>query len=105
MRVEWFDLPLLVIFAFIVGSIIGSFLNVVIHRMPRGESVVFGGSRCPHCEAPIRWIDNIPILGWIVLCGRCRDCGMSISVRYLCIEFLFGVIVAGVAAGAFFLLV
>ena len=63
---------LLALFAFALGAIVGSFLNVVIHRYPRGESIVFPASHCPHCFTRIRWYDNFPVLSYIVLLGRCR---------------------------------
>ncbi len=78
------------IFSF--GAIIGSFLNVVAYRMPRGESVVWRPSRCPFCETPIRSTDNIPVLGWLRLRGRCRACRLPISPRYPTIEFLMGLL-------------
>ncbi len=72
--------------AFVLGAIIGSFLNVVIHRYPREESLVFPGSRCPHCSTPIRPYDNVPILSYFWLLGRCRFCKTEISAQYLLIE-------------------
>ncbi|HKO57442.1 MAG TPA: prepilin peptidase [Thermoanaerobaculia bacterium] len=77
---------LLGFYAFAMGAIVGSFLNVVIHRWPREESIVFPGSHCPHCNAPIRWFDNIPVLSWLVLRGRCRRCRQGIAVRYPLVE-------------------
>ncbi|TMI84362.1 MAG: prepilin peptidase, partial [Bacillati bacterium ANGP1] len=62
------------IVAFAVGLIVGSFVNVCIYRLPRRESVVWPGSHCPHCQAPIRWYDNIPLLSFALLGGRCRRC-------------------------------
>jgi leader peptidase (prepilin peptidase)/N-methyltransferase len=73
---------------FIVGSILGSFLTVVIYRVPRGESIVRPPSACPACGTRLRAWDNIPILGYIMLIGRCRYCGARISARYLAIELL-----------------
>lgn len=84
--------------AFVFGAMLGSFLNVVIHRVPRGESVVFGGSRCPWCRAPVRPRDNIPVLGWLLLRGRCRDCGGPISPRYPLVEAACGVVAAALTA-------
>lgn len=79
-----------------LGLLIGSFLNVVIWRVPRGESVVSPPSHCPGCDRPIRRQDNIPVLGWILLRGRCRDCGAPISARYPAVELVtaavFGVL-------------
>jgi leader peptidase (prepilin peptidase)/N-methyltransferase len=71
---------------FLFGLVAGSFVNVVIHRFPRGESVVFPGSHCPACGAPIRAVDNVPVLSWILLSGRCRDCRAPISARYPLVE-------------------
>lgn len=70
----------------LLGAVVGSFLNVVIHRLPRGESVVWPGSRCPACGRAIRPWDNVPVLSWLVLHGRCRDCGARIALRYPLVE-------------------
>jgi leader peptidase (prepilin peptidase)/N-methyltransferase len=80
------------IFAFLFGSIVGSFLNVCIWRLPREESIVFPPSRCPACGAGIRPRDNLPILGWLLLRGRCRDCREPISPRYPLVELLTAVL-------------
>jgi leader peptidase (prepilin peptidase)/N-methyltransferase len=80
------------------GAIIGSFLNVVAHRVPRGESLVSPGSRCPGCEAPVKPYDNIPVLSWLLLRGRCRNCGASISSRYPLVELTTMVVFAAVVA-------
>ena len=77
---------LLTFFAFALGAMVGSFLNVVIHRYPIEESIVFPPSRCPACRARIRWFDNVPILAWLWLRGRCRDCRAPISPRYPLVE-------------------
>jgi leader peptidase (prepilin peptidase)/N-methyltransferase len=77
---------LLSFFAFAFGAIVGSFLNVVIHRYPLEESVVFPPSHCPECKARIRWFDNVPIAAWLWLRGRCRDCRQPISARYPLVE-------------------
>jgi leader peptidase (prepilin peptidase)/N-methyltransferase len=77
---------LLGFYAFAIGAIVGSFLNVVIHRYPREESIVFPGSHCPRCDAPIRWYDNVPILSFAILRGRCRACGNGIAWRYPLVE-------------------
>ena len=87
----------LIAMAFAWGAILGSFVNVVIHRVPRRESVVSHGSRCPACGAAIRPRDNIPILGWLLLGGRCRDCRAVISAGYPAIEAGCGVIAAMIA--------
>jgi leader peptidase (prepilin peptidase)/N-methyltransferase len=71
-----------------VGACLGSFLNVVIARVPAGASIVRPGSRCPRCGTPIRWYDNIPVLSWILLRARCRTCRAPISVRYPAVELL-----------------
>jgi leader peptidase (prepilin peptidase)/N-methyltransferase len=68
------------------GLIIGSFLNVVVYRLPRGESVVFPASRCPSCDTPIKPYDNVPVFSWLWLRGRCRTCHDSISARYPIVE-------------------
>jgi len=70
----------------LVGLLVGSFLNVVVWRVPRGESIVTPGSHCPACGEPVRPRDNIPVLGWLLLRGRCRDCSAPISVRYPLVE-------------------
>jgi leader peptidase (prepilin peptidase)/N-methyltransferase len=77
---------LLPFYAFALGAIVGSFLNVVIHRYPREESIVFPGSHCPHCNAAIRWYDNLPILSFLILRARCRACHAPIAVRYVLVE-------------------
>ena len=69
-----------------LGASIGSFLNVIVYRLPAGVSIVHPGSRCPSCKHDIRARDNIPIMGWIVLRGKCRDCGVRISARYPLVE-------------------
>ena len=76
------------IFVFIIGSAIGSFLNVVIHRVPNEESIVFPNSACPKCGKSIAGYDNVPILSWLLLGGRCRNCKESISIRYPAVELL-----------------
>ena len=89
------DTPLtFVASGFALGLVVGSFLNVVIHRLPREESVVRPGSRCPSCLHPIAAWDNIPVLSWLILGGKCRHCEQSISIRYPLIELATGVIFA-----------
>lgn len=83
--------------AFVLGSLVGSFLNVVIHRLPRGESIVHPGSHCPACGNAIRPWHNVPIVGWLWLRGRCRDCGVRISVRYPLVELATAILFAIVA--------
>lgn len=75
-----------------VGAFIGSFINVVVYRMPSGISLVFPGSHCPICKHRIRGYDNIPILSWLILRGRCRDCGVNIPPRYPLVEALYGTV-------------
>ena len=79
---------------FLAGLAFGSFLNVCITRIPRDESVVRPGSHCRACGAPIRWWHNVPVLGFLVLRGRCRDCGSPISLRYPAVEVLTAVVFA-----------
>ena len=76
------------------GLLIGSFLNVVIHRLPREESLVTPRSRCPACQTPIRPWDNVPVVSFLLLRGRCRDCGQPISWRYPLVEGLTGLLFA-----------
>ena len=80
------------------GALIGSFLNVVAHRVPAGESLVSPGSRCPHCGAAVRPWDNVPVVSWLVLRGRCRDCGEPISPRYPLVELATALVFAAVVA-------
>jgi len=82
---------LIQIFFFLLGSAIGSFLNVCIYRIPREKSIVKPPSACPSCEKPIRFYDNIPILSYILLKGKCRDCGTKIAFRYPLVELLTGI--------------
>lgn len=82
----------------VLGALVGSFLNVVVHRLPRGESLVRPRSQCPSCEAAIAPQDNVPIVSWVVLKGRCRRCGAAISPRYPAIELLTAAVFAAIAA-------
>jgi leader peptidase (prepilin peptidase)/N-methyltransferase len=91
MAVEWIWL----IFIFAFGACIGSFLNVVIYRLPRDKSLVCPPSACPACHSPIRFYDNIPLFSWLLLRGRCRTCKASISVRYFVVELITAVFFAG----------
>lgn len=75
-----------------LGLLIGSFLNVVIYRVPAGMSLVRPGSACPACQHPVRAFDNIPVISWLLLRGRCRDCATPISVRYPLVELATGVL-------------
>ncbi|NEP60160.1 MAG: prepilin peptidase [Symploca sp. SIO2G7] len=79
-------------FVFILGTVVGSFLNVVIHRLPAGTSLLFPPSRCPRCSTRLKPYDNVPILGWLWLKGRCRHCHSPISPRYLLVELLSGIL-------------
>ncbi len=79
---------------FVVGLVLGSFLNVCISRIPRDESVIAPASHCPACGAAIRWHDNVPVLSWLLLGGRCRDCRTRISFRYPAVELLTGALFA-----------
>ncbi len=88
---------LLAVFVALVGLMIGSFLNVVVWRVPRGESVVSPPSACPGCGNPVRPRDNLPVLGWVLLRGRCRDCAAPISARYPLVEAGTGVLFAVLA--------
>jgi leader peptidase (prepilin peptidase) / N-methyltransferase len=79
------------LFFFLFGIVIGSFLNVCIARIPEGQSVVTPASHCPRCVKPIRYYDNIPVLSWFLLRGKCRNCQLPISLMYPIVEFLTGV--------------
>ena len=87
-----------VVFSAVLGLAIGSFLNVVIWRVPRKLSVVRPPSHCPQCETPIRTLDNVPVVSWIALRGNCRHCGNRIPIRYPLVEAGCGVLFAAVAA-------
>jgi len=92
MEAAWF------IFVLAVGACVGSFLNVVIYRLPRGESIVFPGSHCPHCGRHIAWFDNVPLVSYLVLRARCRACKAPISPRYILVEATTIVLVGGLYA-------
>lgn len=72
----------------VLGLCVGSFLNVCVYRLPRGQSLISPPSRCPACGRSLRWLDNIPVISWVVLRGRCRQCGASISAQYPIIEIV-----------------
>lgn len=80
------------------GLLFGSFLNVCTLRWPKEESVVSPGSRCPKCQEPIRWYDNVPVLSWILLRGRCRKCSATVSIQYPLVELATGLMWAGTFA-------
>lgn len=84
----WFTLAM----AFVFGSMVGSFLNVCIYRLPRGESVVAPRSHCCGCGKMIRWYDNIPLISYLVLGGKCRDCGAPFSLRYWLVELVAAIL-------------
>ncbi len=84
-------------FAFVWGCLWASFVNVVVYRVPRGLSVVRPGSHCPGCGAPVRALDNVPVLSWVLLGGRARCCGARISPRYVVVELLGGVLALAIA--------
>jgi leader peptidase (prepilin peptidase)/N-methyltransferase len=84
--------PFVAAAVFALGLAFGSFLNVCIYRLPRGMSVVLPASKCPKCDTPIKFYDNIPVFGWIFLRGRCRACRQAISPRYMLVELLTGVL-------------
>jgi leader peptidase (prepilin peptidase)/N-methyltransferase len=88
---------LLLGFSGALGLVIGSFLNVVIYRLPRGESLSRPGSHCPGCGEPVAWYDNIPVFAFLWLRGRCRRCGEGISLRYPAVELLVGVLFVAIA--------
>ena len=89
--------PLILVVAGILGAVIGSFLNVVIHRVPREESIVLPSSRCPSCGAEISFYDNVPVLSYLMLGGRCRSCKVHISARYPAVEALTALLWVAVA--------
>src|SRR4051794_32744447 len=80
---------------FLVGCAVGSFLNVCAYRIPYEKSLLWPGSHCGHCFQPVRWYDNVPLLSYWVLRGRCRVCGTPFSMRYCLIELLTGLVFAG----------
>jgi len=82
----------IVVLVFIFGTMIGSFLNVVIYRIPKGESIVFPSSKCQSCQTPLKWWHNIPLFSWLLLGGKCYFCKEKISVQYPTVELLTGII-------------
>lgn len=91
-------MPLALLPAAAFGLLIGSFLNVVAYRLPKGESLATPGSHCPSCDAPVKPYDNIPVLSWLLLRGRCRNCDEPIARRYPLVEALTAVLFAAVVA-------
>ena len=88
-----FEQPFVMAFAFAFGAVVGSFLNVIIYRLPREISIVrTPPSSCPACSTPIRWYDNIPLISWVLLRGRCRECKAPISFRYPLVELVSGLL-------------
>jgi leader peptidase (prepilin peptidase) / N-methyltransferase len=88
----------LIFSAAVLGALVGSFLNVVILRLPRADaSIVFPASHCPQCKQPLRWFDNIPIISYLILRGRCRTCGTSISLQYPLVELTMAILAAVLA--------
>ena len=84
--------PVLIGLTTVLGLIVGSFLNVCIYRLPRGESLVSPESHCPRCRRPIAWFDNVPVLSWLLLRGKCRQCGARIAVQYPIVEIATAVV-------------
>lgn len=88
---------LYLIFLFILGTVVGSFLNVCIHRLPRGQSIIFPPSHCPNCGKTLGALDLVPLLGYFLLKGKCRYCGELISFRYPLVELITGILFVGIA--------
>ena len=86
-----------VVFSALVGLSLGSFLNVALYRLPRRESLSSPPSRCPGCGTAIAWYDNVPVLSWVLLRGKCRACRTAISARYPLVELAVGVVFLAVA--------
>lgn len=87
----------LMLYALVIGLCVGSFLNVVIYRLPLGQSLVSPGSRCTKCGYQLRWYDNVPVLSWALLGGRCRQCRTAISIQYPVVEIVTGLLFVLVA--------
>ncbi len=86
-----------VVFCALLGLLLGSFANVIIYRLPQGKSIVSPRSACPQCGKPVSWYDNIPVLSWLILRGKCRHCCKAISIRYPLVELLMGFLFFAVA--------
>lgn len=89
-------MPVVLLPAAAFGLLIGSFLNVVAYRLPRGESLAHPGSHCPSCDSPVRFFDNVPVLSWLILRGRCRSCSQPIGSRYPLVEAVTAALFAAV---------
>jgi len=89
---QYIPQPLISVLIILFGLIVGSFLNVVICRLPLDQSIVRPGSHCPNCEKPVKWYQNIPLLSYVFLRGKCAECGVSIHWRYPLVEFLTAVL-------------
>jgi leader peptidase (prepilin peptidase) / N-methyltransferase len=87
--------PVAIVAAAVFGAVVGSFLNVLIHRLPRGTSIVWPGSACPHCARALSWYENVPIVSYLALAGRCRSCRAPIAIRYPIVEALTALMFAG----------
>lgn len=85
------------VFVAFLGGCVGSFLNVVLYRVPRAESIVWPSSQCPHCKHAIRPWHNLPVMGWLMLRGRCYDCHQPISIRYPLVELAIAAVFVLVA--------
>lgn len=88
--------PTTLALAAVLGLAVGSFLNVCIHRLPRGESLLYPASRCPRCGRALRWHDNVPVMSWVWLGGRCGQCHAPISVQYQIVELITAALVVGI---------
>jgi len=86
------EMNIISLLVFIFGAMVGSFLNVVIYRIPKGESIVFPASKCQNCQTPLEWYHNIPIFSWLALRGKCSFCKDSIAKQYPIVEFITGLI-------------
>ncbi len=86
------DTILISIVVFIIGLMIGSFLNVVIYRIPKGENIAFPASHCQHCSTPLKWYHNIPVLSWLFLRGKCAFCNAPIAKQYPLVELITGIL-------------
>src|SRR5215510_9517538 len=95
---DFFPPAFIYIFIGVLGAIIGSFLNVVIHRLPQEQSIVFPNSKCPDCGTAIAYYDNVPVISYLALRGRCRSCKTRISPRYPAVEVLTALLYLAVVA-------